>query len=328
MIEKYFRKRSIRFGGAEMVKQTEKKILVPLDGSDRAMNTVRYIAKIDPFLPMHIVLFHIFSSVPEGYWDLEKDPRSTSTVRQVKSWEVEQRKRIKQFMVMAEQYLLKAGFPSARINIKIQNRKKGIARDIIREARNGYEAVVTRRRGMTGLRGIVLGSVATKLIEKLSFIPLILAGRKSSGNKILLAFDGSEGAWRAVDFVAITLSGFDYDLNLIHVTRGRENRNLKSRQIYSPRKYSEITQKEMIGELSKARKKLIENGFKPQQVTTKLVTGVSSRAGAIVAVAKQENYGTIVMGRRGQSKVRDFFIGRVTNKVIHIARDRTVWIIR
>jgi nucleotide-binding universal stress UspA family protein len=311
-----------------MVQQSKKKILVPLDGSDRAMGTVRYIAKIDPFLHMQIVLFHVFSSVPEGYWDLEKDPRSTSTVRQVKAWEVPQKKRIEQSMLMAEQFLLKAGFPSERVNIKIQNRKEGIARDIIREARNGYEAVVTRRRGMTGLRGIVLGGVATKLIERLFFIPLILAGRKPPGNKILLAFDGSEGARRAVDFVAMTLSGFDYDLNLIHVIRGREDRNFESDPMYSPRKYSEITRKEMIGELAKARKNLIDNGFKPQKVTTKLVTGVSSRAGAIVAEAKQQNYGTIVMGRRGRSKVRDFFIGRVTNKVIHIARDRTVWIVR
>ncbi|MEJ2727751.1 MAG: universal stress protein [Deltaproteobacteria bacterium] len=223
---------------------------------------------------------------------------------------------------------MKAGFPSAHINIKIKKRKMGIARDIIREAHNGYEAVVTRRRGMTGLRRIVLGSVATKLIERLFFIPLILAGRKPPGNKILIAFDGSEGARRAVDFVALTLSGFDYDLNLIHVMRGREDRNSESHRLYLPRKYSEITRKGMIGELAKARKKLIDNGFKPHQVTTKLVTGVSSRAGAVVAEAKQENYGTIVMGRRGQSKVRDFFIGRVTNKVIHIARDRTVWIIR
>ena len=311
-----------------MAKPSKKKILVSLDGSDRAMNTVRYIAKIDPFFHMHIVLFHVFSSVPEGYWDLEKDPRSTSTVRQVKPWEVQQKKRIEQNMLMAEQYLLKAGFPSAQINIKIQKRKMGIARDIIREAHNGYEAVVTRRRGMTGLRGIVIGSVATKLVEKLFFIPLILAGRKPPGNKILIAFDGSEGARRAIDFVAQTFSGFDYALNLIHVMRGREDRNSESRRMYLPKKYSEITRKGMISELARIRKKLIDNGFKPQQVTTKLVTGVSSRAGAIVAEAKQENYGTIVMGRRGQSKVRDFFIGRVTNKVIHIARDRTVWIIR
>jgi nucleotide-binding universal stress UspA family protein len=311
-----------------MVKQSKKKILVPLDGSDQAMNTVRYIAKIDPFREMHIALFHVFSSVPEAYWDLEKNPRRTSTVRLVKPWEVEQKKRIDQQMQMAEQYLLKAGFPSACIKLKIQKRNKGIARDIIQEARSGYEAVVTRRRGMTGLRGIMLGSVATKLIEKLLFIPVILAGRKPPGNKILIAFDGSEGARRAVDFVANTLSGFDYDLKLIHVIRGREKRNLESHQMYLPRNLSEIMRKEMIAKLDKARKKFIADGFQPQQVTTKLVTGVSSRAGAIVAEAKQENYSTIVMGRRGQSKVRDFFIGRVTNKVIHIGRDRTVWIVR
>ena len=79
-----------------MAGQSKKKILVPLDGSDRALNTARYIAKIDPFLHMHIVLFHVFSSVPEGYWDLEKDPRSTSIVRQVKPWEVEQKRKIEQ----------------------------------------------------------------------------------------------------------------------------------------------------------------------------------------------------------------------------------------
>jgi nucleotide-binding universal stress UspA family protein len=59
-----------------------------------------------------------------------------------------------------------------------------------------------------------------------------------------------------------------------------------------------------------------------------LVAGASSRAGAIAAEARQNGYGTIVMGRRGHSRVRDFFIGRVTNKVIHVARDRTVWIVR
>jgi hypothetical protein len=37
--------------------------------------------------------------------------------------------------------------------------------------------------------------------------------------------------------------------------------------------------------------------------------------------------GIIVLGRRGVSQVRDFFIGRVTNKVVHLARDRSVCIV-
>lgn len=311
-----------------MEKQPQPKLLVPVDGSDRAMNTIRYVSKIDPFRRMRVILFHVFSKIPDGFWDLETDPRSTSTVREVRAWEVQQKKNINQYMESARQFLVKAGFPSNSIEVKIQDRKTGFARDIIREAQKGYLAVVSRRRGMTGLRGIVLGSVATKLVGKLSFLPLILAGKMSPGDKILLAFDGSEGSWRAVDFVGMTMGGFDFEVKLIHVIRGEKNSHPETQPLYSPNKYTESTRKEMTAKMAEARKKLIGMGFKPHNIATELVTGVSSRAGAIVAEAKQNGYGTIVMGRRGHSRVRDFLIGRVTNKVIHMARDRTVWIIR
>jgi len=308
--------------------EKQKKILIPLDGSQRAMGTVRYITKMDPFLRMHLVLFHVFSSVPEGFWDMRTDSRSAATVKQVHAWEVEHRKKIKVYMENARQLLLKAGVPPEAVTVKIQNRKKGFARDIIREARDNYGAVVTRRRGMTGLRRIVLGSVATKLIEKLTFIPLILAGRKPPGNKILLAFDGSEGARHAVNFVGRTLGGCDFEVCLMHAMRGRENKHPMEQPLYSPRQYAVSARKEITAELTAATNRLIDMGFKAHQLSTRLVTGVASRAGAVVSEAQQKNYGTIVMGRRGLSRVREFFIGRVTNKVVHLARERTVWIIR
>ena len=306
----------------------KKKILVPVDGSDRALNTVRYVVRVDPFQNMDIVLLHVFSTVPEGYWDLEKDPRSTSTVRQVKSWEVQQRKNIEQYMEQANQLLLKAGFSSESVTIKIQNRKKGIARDIIREARNGYVAVVTRRRGLTGLRRIVLGSVATKLIEKLAFVPLIIVGKRTPNNKILLAFDGSENAEGAVDFVGSLLGGFDYEMSLFHVNRSNGKGLPEHQHILSPKEYYRFARKEMAASLNVARTLLINAGFKANRVSTQMVSKAISRAGEIADKAKLENFGTIVMGRRGHSSVRDFFIGRVTNKVIQMARDRTVWVIR
>jgi nucleotide-binding universal stress UspA family protein len=311
-------------GDKEMNKK--KKILVPLDGSDRAMNTVKYITKIEPFLNCHVVLFHVFSSVPEGFWDLETDPRSSATVKQVRAWEVQHRKKMQEYMENARQLLLNTG--AAAVELKIQNRKTGFARDIIREAQKGYYAVVTRRRGMTGLRGIVLGSVATKLVEKLFFLPLLLAGRKPPGNRLLLAFDGSEGSWRAVDFVGKTLGGFDFEVKLIHVIRGKENSHPEMPRLYSPTKRTESTREQMTAELDSAVKRLVDLGFKPHHISTELVSGVASRAGSIVTEAKQQNYGTIVMGRRGHSQVLDFFIGRVSNKVIHLARDRTVWVVR
>ena len=305
-----------------------KKILVPLDGSDRAMNTVKYITKIEPFLNGHIVLFHVFSSVPESFWDMETDPRSSATVKQVRAWEVQHRRTMQEYMESARQVLLKAGVSAPAVEVKIQNRKTGFARDIIREAQKGYYAVVTRRRGMTGLRGLVLGSVATKLVERLSFLPLILAGRKPAGNRILLTVDGSEGSWRAVDFVGNTLGGFEFEVRVIHVIRGKENSRPEMPRLYSPAKHTEFTRKQMAAELASVEKKLVDMGFKKHQISTALVSGVISRAAAIAAEAEQQNCGTIVMGRRGHSRVRDFFIGRVTNKVIHLARERTVWVVR
>jgi len=311
-----------------MKQQSKRKILVPLDGSDRSMNTVRYISKLEPFRSMQLVLFHVFSKVPEGFWDLGTDPRSSTTVSEVRAWEIQQKSNISQCMEIARQYLIKTGFPSKSIEVKIQNRKKGFARDIIREAQNGYYAVVTRRRGMTGMKGIVLGSVATKLVEKISFLPLILVGRKPPGNKILVGFDGSEGARRAVDFVGRTTGGFNFRAKLVYVMRGKENDDPKIQRLYSPEKYVQMTLKEMTTELEAAAKQLVAAGFKPHQVSTQLISGVASRARAIATEAKEGGYGAIVMGRRGHSRVRDFFIGRVTNKVIHLARDRAVWIIR
>jgi len=73
-------------------RKKKQKILVPLDGSHRAMNTVKYITKFEPFLNADMVLFHVFSSVPEGFWDLETDPRITATVKQVHAWEAQQKK--------------------------------------------------------------------------------------------------------------------------------------------------------------------------------------------------------------------------------------------
>jgi len=232
-----------------MKKPKKMKLLVAVDGSNRALNTIRYVGRVKPFRDMEIVLFHVFNSVPEGYWDLEKDPRSTSTVRQVRSWEIEQRKKIKLYMEQASQYLIKAGTPPESITVKVQNRKKGVARDIIAEARNGYAAVVTRRRGMTGLRRIVLGSVATKLLTNITFLPLILVGKRLPNKKILLAFDGSENAGRAVKFVGSMLGGLDYEVNLFTVIRSDGQTGVEYRHIFSPKEFGRVVGKEMASSL-------------------------------------------------------------------------------
>jgi hypothetical protein len=47
-----------------MKKKPQRKLLVPVDGSDRSINTVKYISKFEPFRRMRVILFHVFSKVP------------------------------------------------------------------------------------------------------------------------------------------------------------------------------------------------------------------------------------------------------------------------
>ena len=48
------------------------RILLAVDGSDQAFETVRYVSRLFPPNRMVVVLFHVTSKIPESFWDIEK----------------------------------------------------------------------------------------------------------------------------------------------------------------------------------------------------------------------------------------------------------------
>ena len=302
-----------------------KKILLAVDGSDPALDALRYVGRMSSFRKMKIVLFHVFSSVPESYRDLEKDPRFSKVAKEVMDWEAQQKKVIQKYMDKAKEILISLGFSDGAVTVKVQNRKKGVARDIIAEALNGYEAVVLGRKGYGNLKEIIIGSVAKKVVEKNAFLPVLLIGKLPPDEKILLPIDQSENAMRAVDFVGETLGGFEFKITLFHVIRGRLSSDLP--HLFLPKERLEEAEKEIDAVFKKAIRHLRGAGFKPEQLTTKVVTEIDSRAASIIQEARDFDYRTIIIGRKGVTKVREFFMGRVSNKVISTIRDRTIWVI-
>jgi nucleotide-binding universal stress UspA family protein len=302
------------------------KLLVALDGSEKAFRTIEYLSSFKPFLMREIVLYTVFNAVPECYYDMNA-PFSQGNISRVRAWETACRTKLEEFMEKARMMLIAAGFAPETITIAIEKMNKGIARDILSKAQEGYYALVTRRRGTAAsLLPIIMGSVSTKLVEKGMTVPILLAGSLKVNHSILIAIDGSEGSKRAISFLGRTVENSDCRIVLCSVLRDyglyddKEDENITRE--FVKKSFEEIDQV-----IEYAARYLESVGIKKEKIEHKIIQGAKSRAGAIIEAAREENCDTIVFGRKGRSNTVSFDIGRVPWKVIHGARESTIWII-
>ena len=80
--------------------------------------------------------------------------------------------------------------------------------------------------------------------------------------------------------------------------------------------------------MEKARGILLNAGLTEEQIAVKIVDGSRSGADDILKEARDNGYGTIVLGRHGQSVMKQFIFGSVTSKVIHLSAGLAIWIVQ
>jgi len=293
--------------------KTKKKVLVAFDGSKASMEAVFYLSKLSCLSDERVVLFHVFSPLPDYYWDMEgySDPvLYGQRLREVVSWERESRATIQSQLEKAKSILTDAGYRSSAVKIKIVDRQNGFARDIINETRDGYHLFFIGRKGRSNLAPFEYGGVTNKLMQKIDFIPVVLVGESPTSKKALIALDGSACASRALSTIGTLLLKSKFGVTLIHVTRGE-----------GPEEFLTTASKWGKAIIASAKKELTED-----QVKNKILSGERSRAEAIIHEAHQQGYGTIVIGRKGLSDVRQFYMGMVCRKITHLAVNHAVWI--
>ncbi len=144
------------------------------------------------------------------------------------------------------------------------------------------------------------------------------------GCNILIALDESENALRSVDFVCRHFTP-DHQVTFMSVvpdTAAICNMNSPTLTPYF------MSQKEAFCDLEnkknevvrsameQARERLIRSGFAAENLSLKVEGQKEGVARDILAEA-QKGYDVIVLGRRGMSGVKEFFMGSVSQKILH-----------
>ena len=309
-----------------MDQKTIQKVLVAIDGSKRSIQTVNYIAGLKALVNAEVHLFNVFHHIPESHYDLAREPASINMMSNMISWEQDQRRQIEHHMKKCREILLAADFHPQRVKMMISKRQRGVARDIVAMAASGYDAVFIRRRGRTKLAGIVMGSVAFKLLDGVRHTPLVFGGRKPDNQRILIGMDLSENAIRAVDFVGRMTQGTGCTVGLATVLR-KESSPETGNGMERNKDWEAEYEAAVAESFERAKMCLVSYGFNQGKISAEIIKGARSRAGALVELAEKAEYNTIVIGRKGVSSLDDFLIGRVSRKILYLGKKHHVWIV-
>ena len=313
-------------------------VLVAVDGSEQSFEAVRYAARLFGQGRVHFTLLHVMDRVPDVYWDLHTEPGPGYEVIGGLQWTSGQQQYMEQFFDRCRGLLDETGHPAGSTGVKLQEKKVGIARDIAEEARNGYDALVVGRRGLSPLKDVLFGSVANKLVSRPMHVPVWVVGGAPPVDKLLVALDRSEQSRRTLVCVEKILAslGREIDVLLFNVIRGKKTflpdvgdpNALHENEDWVKGVIQEFdrVKREMEAFFDEAVRGWKEKGLNGGRIRSRISWG-ESRAGTIVDQARRGGYGTLVVGRKGVSKVEEFFMGRVSSKILQLAKEMTVWVV-
>jgi nucleotide-binding universal stress UspA family protein len=151
-------------------------VLIALDGSEISSKIVEFATK---FLSKSSVVT-LFSVIPNVDLLCELDPPFINGFVSEKYPDYcqtiqDEKKRLLGNMMQAErQVFLEAGFKAESMSTKIKIMENDVALTIIEEARTGYDLIVLGRRGHSGLKKFLMGSVSQKVLHAVKDISILI----------------------------------------------------------------------------------------------------------------------------------------------------------
>lgn len=307
-----------------------RKILVAVDGSDQALEAVRYISMIVPPDLTEVVLLSVGTGFPEVYWEMNRNPLYQSKKVKVEKWLADNQLVLGEFKEKAFKILSDAGFPEEAVTVKTQTKKTNILKDIVQESYQGYQALVVGRSGISRLKDFVVRSMAFKLIENVRHIPIIVVGGKPASKKILIALDESIEAMRATTCIGDLARARGLEVSLFHVFNDQNLSPISNNGIAGELDQEAVlkyNQNSFRPTMDEAVKRLVKAGMIKKNISVDFLFHQGNPIQRIIDTAVEGNYGTIVVGRREAVSFMGVMLhGRVSNKLISSTCDVAVWV--
>ena len=305
-----------------------KLIVAGIDGSEDALKALDYLgliygAKHD----LEVEVLYVLPALPQIL--VADRERATKT----RLLDIEKKSIELAGLILAEArtVLCKKGFKDEQIKASHLKKHFGIARDICNFAgEKGADALLVTRKGRSRLEAFFLGEISTKILGYCLTCPVWVVEGGVKSKKVLVSMDSSENALRAAEYAGFMLAGTECQITLFHSKR--HLRCFVPQEVIEAAPDLEELWRNKAGEqigpqMKKAKEMLLETGLGEDQITTKIVDGSRSAASDILKEARTSGCGTIVLGRRGVSGVREFFMGSVTSKVLQGSGGLAVWVV-
>ncbi|MDH5390694.1 MAG: universal stress protein [Candidatus Bathyarchaeota archaeon] len=272
-----------------------KKILVPVDGSHSCLHAEELAAAIAKNFKSKVTVIHVVSH-ELLHAGLELRYRVPPSVRtEITNWLLQTGNKI---VWDAEALFKEEGIEVDARVIEYEDP----AETVIRVAKDEeYDLIVMGNRGETEVEVFSLGSMAEKVFRHAE-CPVLIVKQKTKLSKILVAVDGSESAEKALEYAVQLAKKHKAKVTLL---------NVGETKLFGFK--PEVARE--VGEhiLSDAAAKV-----KGLKLNTQLEFG--NPAETLIEVAEKGNYDLIVVGSRGLSSVKRFFLGSVSDDISHHAK--------
>jgi nucleotide-binding universal stress UspA family protein len=280
-----------------------RKILLCSDGSPSALHAAKVAAGIARQFHAQITLISVFNLAawfaPDSFVsEVAPDMAALTAVAE----ETHQRIQRETGQVLSDagvcyQSVHEMGHPASQICIYAQ--------------REQSDLIVLGSRGLSQWQGLFLGSVADSVLHHAPCPVWIVRGKQTTFDKILVAWDGSSCADRAVHLADEIAQQWEVPLTALNVVE--------------PLSFLEFLREELIpkGDTADQAQKALWERLRC------LAEGLRSHccpiqegghpAETIMRYAQDEKFPLIVMGSRGQGSFQALTLGSVSNRVTHLA---------